>query len=268
VVTPSPNAGIEPVSGSSIELRWSRRDDRAEIEVIGPRIDDDHPALVDAALQSVHRLMRRPDWADAEVVLAAAHPAEDWNLLPEAVAEELGLAPRRLLLQLRRGLPIPAHHPLRSRPALPIRAFRDGIDDDAWLRVNNRAFAEHPDQGRETATTLAARRSEDWYDPAGFLVADDPTRPGELAGFCWTKVHPASLDDPALGEIYVIGVDPSHRGEGLGPGFVLAGLDHLARANGGVEVANLYVEADNAPALRLYDRLGFRVHERRRVYAR
>ena len=104
------------------------------------------------------------------------------------------------------------------------------------------------------------------YVSAGFLVADDPGRPGEFSGFCWTKEHEATNTDPALGEIYVIGVDPSHRGEGLGPAFTMAGLDHLAAQ--GLTTAVLYVEADNEPARRLYDRLGFATHRRRRVYTR
>jgi len=181
------------------------------------------------------------------------------------VADAAGLPQRRDLLQLRRPLPVEGDQPARqAAPTVATRPYAPGVDDDAWLRANNRAFAGHPDQGHETDATLAARRAEPWFDAAGFLVADDADRPGELAGFCWTKVHAATGADPTIGEIYVIGVDPAHRGEGLGPAFTLAGLDHLAGL--GIAVANLYVDADNAPARRLYDRLGFTTHQRRRVY--
>ncbi|MBX3285698.1 MAG: mycothiol synthase [Actinobacteria bacterium] len=190
--------------------------------------------------------------------------------MPEAVATAAGLGRHRDLLQLRRPLPVPTDHPARRRaPAVAVRPFDPDPgagDRSAWIRANNRAFAQHPDQGTETDATLAARLAEPWFDPSGFLVVDDPDRPGELAGSCWTKVHPATDHEPALGEIYVIGVDPSQQGSGLGVALVLAGLDHLAGL--GLGTAVLFVEADNRPALALYDRLGFSVHARRRVYER
>ena len=205
--------------------------------------------------------------------LVADHPAPAVDPLAEAVAAGLGLAQHRELLQLRRPLPVAADHPARATaPPVTVRPFvvpRPGQpegDADAWIRANNRAFAHHPDQGHQTRQTLRAQAHEPWFDPDGFLVADDPDRPGELAGFCWTKIHPAdpAMGDPALGEIYVIGVDPAHAGEGLGASFTLAGLDHLAQ--GGITTAMLYVEGDNEPARRLYDRLGFTIHHRRWVY--
>src|SRR3712207_7276788 len=43
--------------------------------------------------------------------------------------------------------------------------------EEAWLRVNARAFDWHPEQGRMTAADLALREAEEWFDPAGFLMA-------------------------------------------------------------------------------------------------
>ncbi len=257
-------SGRLPVPGQpTLAVHFERRGDRTEAELVGTATGPLDTAATAVAAE-VEALAAAQHDHGARVHLAAEHPADRVDPLPAAVARTLGLHERRELLQLRRPLPVPADHPIRSTSApLATRPFEPGADDAAWIRVNNRAFAAHPDQGRETLATLAHRTGEDWFDPAGFLVADDDARPDELAGFCWTKVHPANDHDPALGEIYVIGVDPDHHGRGLGPALVLAGLDHLAGRDLGT--ANLYVEADNVPALRLYDRLGFAVHRRREV---
>ena len=138
--------------------------------------------------------------------------------------------------------------------ALPPLAVPDGIrvrsyqpaDAEEVLRVNAAAFASHPEQGAMDAEDLAARMAEDWFDPAGLLVAD--AGDGHLLGFHWTKRH-----SPEVGEVYVVGIDPAAQGKGLGKVLTLAGLHHLADTD---EVI-LYVESDNDPAVAVYSGLGF-----------
>lgn len=171
-------------------------------------------------------------------------------------AEADGLTERRDVLQLRRSLPID------TSDAAPTRAFVPGSDDEsAWIRVNNRAFVTHPDQSAMTHDRLHHELGQDWFDPAGFRLHE---RDGRLAAFCWTKRHPATADEPAMGEIYVIGVDPDFQGLGLGRALVLAGLEWLAEA--GETVGMLYVDATNSGALHLYDSLGFTPHHVDRLY--
>ena len=170
----------------------------------------------------------------------------------QAAAQELGLERTRQMYQLRRGLPL---EPDVAASVAPIatRAFRPTEDDDAWLAVNNAAFRHHPDQGGWTNTQLSQRMAEPWFDPDGFLITQSD---GHIAGFCWTRVH---ATDPPMGEIFVIGADPTHQGRGLGASLTVAGLEWLW-THRHTPVAMLYVEADNAPALRLYRRLGFTTH--------
>jgi len=160
------------------------------------------------------------------------------------LAATVGLRRGRELRQLRRALPV------GIPSTLPVRAFVPGQDEAAWLEVNNRAFHWHPEQGGWDMETLRNREEQPWFDPAGFLLHE---REATLAGFCWTKVHDDHV--PALGEIYVLAVDPGFQGLGLGRSLVLAGLDHLSRR--GLGTAMLYVDADNDGALRLYEDLGF-----------
>ncbi|GEP39807.1 hypothetical protein NPS01_34700 [Nocardioides psychrotolerans] len=143
-----------------------------------------------------------------------------------------------------------------SSLALPVLMVPDGVmvrgfvesDASEVLRVNAAAFAHHPEQGSMDEAELAERMAEPWFDPAGLLVAD--AGDGSLLGFHWTKQH-----SPAVGEVYVVGIDPAAQGRGLGKVLTLAGLHHLAGL--GVDEVLLYVEADNAPAVAVYGGLGF-----------
>ena len=83
-----------------------------------------------------------------------------------------------------------------------------------------------------------------------------------LAGFCWTKVH--HQGDLTVGEIFVIAVDPDFHGRGFGKPLTISGLNYLA--NVGADLGMLYVEADNKPAIRIYEDIGFTHFSTNRAY--
>lgn len=74
----------------------------------------------------------------------------------------------------------------------------------------------------------------------------------------------AGLDGDWLG-IHGVAVDPDRRRRGLGRAVMAALLEWGAER--GARTAWLHVETDNAPALALYDSLGFAEHHRCRYYA-
>jgi len=170
-----------------------------------------------------------------------------------ALAAAAGFERFRALWQMRR----PLSEPL-AEPVLPtgrtLRSFVSGEDEEAWLALNARAFAKHPEQGGWTRHDLEVREREPWFEPAGFFIAE---KDGVMTGFHWTKVHPPGpgTPGPGLGEVYVVGVDPAEQGSGLGRALTLAGLHHLR--DRGVAEAMLYVDEDNVPAIKMYEALGF-----------
>jgi mycothiol synthase len=170
-----------------------------------------------------------------------------------AEARAAGLSLVRCNQQLRVALPL-----ADSTPPLKTRAFALGADDDAFLRVNNLAFAWHPDQSDRTHDQLNELVQEPWFDAEGFLLHEID---GTLAGFCWTRVHAETATDPRLGEIFVIAVDPAFHGQGLGRSLTIAGLAFLASKS--IEIGMLHVEHDNVAAQSLYRDLGFVEHDSR-----
>ncbi|MBO0897268.1 MULTISPECIES: mycothiol synthase [Arthrobacter] len=172
------------------------------------------------------------------------------------LARRFGYRPVRELLRLRlsRGAGTDGLPAAELPEGVSLRAFHPGADDDAWLAANAAAFAHHPEQGGMTRSDLAARMAEDWFDPEGFLLAvrDEDNA---ILGFHWTKVHPGAGGHPPIGEVYVVGVVPEAQGMGLGRTLTVAGIRHLQ--DSGLPAIMLYVDADNAPAMALYQRLGF-----------
>lgn len=193
----------------------------------------------------------------ARVVLWVNGVDDDLDVL----ALKLGF--ERFSEQLQMRVPLPLPESPRWPAGITVRNFVPGQDDADWLRVNNAAFRNHPDQGAWAEATLQRRIGEAWFDPADFLLAFDSDR---LAGFCWTKVHDAVPGgDGRLGEIYVIGVDPGHQGTGLGRALTVGGLEHLARDRQ-CRTGMLYVDGANPAALGLYRALSFEVHRIDRAY--
>ncbi|MFF3227682.1 mycothiol synthase [Nocardia suismassiliense] len=260
--------GVAPVSEQGV-LSLSAGDDPSVRHLLAVRDDvvtgyanlvpahGEHPAMAEVAVDPP----ARGHGIGTELVAAALTEGGPgtrvWahGNLPaaKAVSARLGLATARELWQMRRPLATSELPQVATRGGVTIRTYAGAADDAELLRVNNAAFAWHPEQGGWTARDIEARRAEPWFDPKGLFLATDTAHPGRVLGFHWTKVH--YDETPAVGEVYVVGIDPAAQGRGLGRLLTLVGL-HYLRDRGLTEVL-LYTEADNTSAVHTYTRLGF-----------
>ena len=180
------------------------------------------------------------------------------NLAANNLATSFNFEKIRTVLQMQKVLtqiqPLPA-----LDPKIVIRSFLPGLDSSNWLSLNNKVFKDHPEQSDWQLSDLNHRINEEWFDEKGFFIA---TIDDQLIGSTWTKIHGAlthdhggSHDHPAMGEIYITAVDPDHSGIGLGRALTITALNYLKYQ--GLTEAMLYVDFDNAKALKLYNSLGF-----------
>ncbi len=266
--------GVPPVS-EHVLLHLRHGGDKADTHFVATNEDQvvgyAHLDLTDevegpSAELVIHPQHRKKGYG--QELLKALHEASGNNLrlwshgdLPGAknIAEHNGFKKVRTVIQMRRSLndPIP-----ELSKHVPVRNFLPGIDNEEWVALNNKSFANHPDQSNWSTRDLEIRTKEDWFDPQGFLVVEENQK---MIGFCWTKVHGGHShkhseheehhDHDPIGEIYIMGVDPAHSGKGIGKAVTIAGLRHLRYQ--GIFSAMLYVDADNTAAIKLYQSLGF-----------
>ena len=124
-------------------------------------------------------------------------------------------------------------------------------DIDAVMRMELELFADDAWSDTMFWSELAERESRT------YLVAVDGEDVVGYAGLCAYSVD--------VSYIQTIGVTADHQGHGIGTTLLVALLDH-ADSRGASQV-DLEVRADNASAIRLYERHGFgRVGVRRGYY--
>ncbi len=194
----------------------------------------------------------------------------------QALAKRNGMdVVRRLLVMAIEGRDLRAAEEASAKvEGLEICTYTESVErfgreyvEAEWLRANNEAFSWHPEQGGWDLERLHRGMEAEWFDPADVLFLWD-SHGGEhsaptMAGFHWLKWH--EEDIPAFGEVYVVGLSEAYRGRGLGGPLLTAGLQRMVAK--GADKVILYVEADNEPAVKAYEKLGFGTAEEHCVWA-
>lgn len=237
-------------------------------EIIGAAVvthDTENPgshAVLEAALAPDHRRqgLGRAMITSAMSSLKNIELLDAWahgnHTAATVIAREHRFEPVRELHRLLRPLTQVTHElPVQLPRGVSLRHFVVGQDEHPWLQLNSAAFVDHPEQGKMTYADLRQRQTENWFDPQGFLLAHRTEDPMDIVGFHWTKIHPATDQGPARGEVHVVGISPEYQGRGLGKALTVAGLHYLAQR--GLQEALLYVDRHNTAAFTLYRSLGF-----------
>ncbi|MBK5920795.1 hypothetical protein CCR80_07075 [Rhodothalassium salexigens] len=144
-------------------------------------------------------------------------------------------------------------------PAGPIEVVRLGADDVAVFRaLRLAAMTRSPDAFNSTYGEELAK-PDAWY--AERLAADGVFAAGGRAqpqGMVGVRRYPTAKARHKAW-IYGLFVAPEARGRGVGQALVQAALTHAA-AEVDVELVLLTVVTGNAPAIALYERMGFEAY--------
>jgi len=177
------------------------------------------------------------------------------NMVAGKMLTGLGFRLVRQFLELR--LDIGGVDGLGIHPAVEWRYLQPGQEDEL-TKLQNRAFTGTWGYNPNTIETIAFRINQSISSRQDIVLAylDD-----RAVGCCWTGMsYEEGVPSVRRGRIHMLGVDPNHRGEGIGRELMVVGLARLRER--GLRVAELTVDSENEAAYALYQALGFEVQAR------
>ncbi|MFC1914749.1 GNAT family N-acetyltransferase [Chloroflexota bacterium] len=198
--------------------------------------------LLDYALQRAKEL-------GAEV--AQIEISQD-NTIARRILTRRGFNLVRRFLHLRLNM-ARVHRQDMEQAALGCRHLQRG-EEDKLTRIQNRSFASVWGYNPNTVTAITYRTN--LSNPQDVVLTCDGDK---VTGYCWTEItdDEEAASGTRKGRIFMLGVDPTYRGKGVGKKALLAGLAHLQEK--GLAVAELTVDSENKVACALYQMVGFEV---------
>ena len=173
--------------------------------------------------------------------------------MAKALLTKMGFTFIRRFLELRMNLS-KALLPEISRIAQLCRPLRPG-EEEGLTQLQNRSFTGSWGYNDNTVEEIIYRISLPNCSPGDVILAFESDKP---IGHCWTRINSWKNEAPGegTGRIYMLGVDPTHRGRGLGRQLLLVGLSYLKSK--GLHVVELTVDSENKAACALYESVGFK----------
>jgi len=151
-----------------------------------------------------------------------------------------------------------AHLPEMGKIGPRYRHMKGG-EEDKLVHIQNRSFADTWGFNPNTVEEIVYRIGLPNCAPEDVILACDGNT---VIGYCWTRTYPR--EDNVIrggnGRIHMLGVDPDHRGRGIGKEVILAGLSYLKGK--GLGIVELTADSENEAARALYRSAGFQVRRR------
>ncbi|MBM3939884.1 MAG: GNAT family N-acetyltransferase [SAR202 cluster bacterium] len=218
------------------------------------------PAIDRIVLGMTAHRKHGPRGVQAALARGAAARARDLGLARLQVdVPEADEVLQRLLTRLRFGhvrthlhlrRPPLARVPVEVRPPNERTRLATQQDAPAIAALQNAAFTGSWGFSPNTPEHIAYRAFERAPDPPDAIVLVE--RDDVLVAYCWTRPGIGG----APGFIGMVGTHPALQGQGLGTVATAAGVNHLV--DHGSREIDITVDSENPPAIRVYERLGFR----------
>jgi len=191
--------------------------------------------------------------------------AGDGELGRISLFEGFGLKPVRYFVNLSRpidnGLP-----PLEAAQGIRLRTFQGTGDLEAVWRVESVAFRDDWSHTEAKLEDYAHWVTLDYFRPELWFLAEEEAT-GEMVGLGLNMINPSWIAQTGRQEGYVdtLAVLREHRKRGLGTALLVRSLHALRQA--GMDSAHMHADSENPTgAMRLYERVGFRVRQTHIAY--
>lgn len=176
------------------------------------------------------------------------------NVRSKRLFSKMGFRFVRRFIELRLDLPN-AHLQNPRSTAFRLCRLKRG-EEEKLTQIQNRSFSNTWGYNPNTVEGIMYHIGLPHCSPRDIILVYDKNEP---IGYCWTRVlkGEGNARGGTVGRIYMLGVDPDHRGKGVGSAVLAAGLSLLRRR--GVGVVQLTVDSSNHAARALYNAAGFEV---------
>ena len=140
---------------------------------------------------------------------------------------------------------------LRWKALLTIRPFREGFDEEVFIRIFNVVFEDYDDFRSMTLEEMKKMEKSPTFDAKGIFIAEWN---GEAAGI--VNAHVDKFREEKKGFIQSLGVLPKFRGKGIAKKLLEKALNSLKER--GMEVAETWAQTDRKACIHIFESFGFR----------